>query len=138
MTDRTPAERARLIEATLLALAADVRSLHRRLDEFEAPDGRLLTPGQLAAYLGTSTDFIYRHQRELGAIRLPDAARGADRRQGTAKPRLRFDLAVVRERLAENTLAVGRHETPPPPRRTRRKKATTKTGAPLLEIARDP
>lgn len=56
------------------------------------PAAVLVDASRVAAELGASRDWVYAHADELGAIRL--GACGDGRR-----PRLRFDLAVVADRL---------------------------------------
>lgn len=51
-------------------------------------DDRLWTAGRVAAHYDVAVRFIYQHADELGCVRLGDGAR----------PRLRFDPDVVRER----------------------------------------
>jgi hypothetical protein len=53
-----------------------------------APE-RLLTPVELADFLGCGRAYVYEHANELGAVRLGSGPRA----------RLRFDLAIVLERL---------------------------------------
>ncbi len=93
------------------------------VDDYDDP-GELWTAKRLAAHYAIGVHFIYAHADELGAIRL-----GAG-----PCPRIRFDLAVVRERWATvNAL--------PPGVRTRRRRPTTKLRAlpsvELLEFDRD-
>jgi TraM recognition site of TraD and TraG len=51
-------------------------------------DGEMWTTRRVAAHYGVAVGFIYQHADELGCVRLG----------GTARPRLRFDPAVVGER----------------------------------------
>jgi len=67
------------------AIAREVAALLRQREQLELLDAR-----QVAMVLGVTPEWVYAHADELGAIRLGDGGR----------PRLRFDLAVLRERLA--------------------------------------
>ena len=58
--------------------------------EEHQPDAGLLEPAELAKRLGKDRKWVYEHSEKLGAIRLGDGP----------KPRLYFDLALARERLA--------------------------------------
>ena len=85
------------------------------------PD-RLLSPAELADWLGVERSFVYEHARELGALRLGSGPRG----------RLRFDVEEVARRLREQgTCSTGREYEPPKPaqeaakRRRRRKRMGT-------------
>lgn len=73
----------------------------------------------IAAEFGISRKWVYEHADALGAIRV-----GSGRKQ-----RLRFDRAVVRERIA----TVGSLPDPAAPRRSRQR-ATTPAGDGLLPI----
>ena len=60
----------------------------------------LIDARELAAYLGVTVGYVYEHALELGARELPRKPR--PRKDGTMpkpKPRLRFSLAQVDERL---------------------------------------
>lgn len=77
--------------------AADVEAIAQRVAELlhagpaaPAPDQRLVTAHELARTFGFTRGWVYEHADELGAVRLGDGNR----------PRLRFDPATVRERLA--------------------------------------
>lgn len=84
---------APLDRATLEAIAHEVADLLRR----ESPGERaLLTAGQVAARFGVDRSWVYAHAHELGVVRL-----GFGRR-----PRLRFDPAVVAQRLLTQRPAV--------------------------------
>jgi predicted DNA-binding transcriptional regulator AlpA len=80
----------------------DVEAIARRVAELVAPQApdskRYLTAGEVAEQLGVDRTWVYDHQADLGAIRLGTSAR----------PRLRFDSARVRE-------ALERREQPPAP-----------------------
>jgi hypothetical protein len=69
----------------------DIEAIARRVAELVRPDperpARYLTVGQLAEQFGVSTEWVYEHKAELGAIRLGDGP----------KARLRFDREHVTE-----------------------------------------
>jgi hypothetical protein len=95
---------APLDRATLEAIAHEVADLRRR----DAPGERaLLTAGQVAARFGVDRSWVYAHAHELGVVRL-----GFGRR-----PRLRFDPAVVAQRLLTDRAA--RRDVAAPPSTTR-------------------
>ena len=77
---------ASLDPATVEAIAHEVADLLRRDGSGERA---LLTAGQVAARFGVDRSWVYAHAHELGVVRL-----GFGRR-----PRLRFDPAVVAQRL---------------------------------------
>jgi hypothetical protein len=100
---------------------------------------RLATVQEVASFLGTSTDYVYRNAEALGALRLPTAGDSAlkhtrdsratlspTRNQKVAgKQRLRFDLEDVKRRI---TCQQGRQSEPwenglvePKPRSRRRR-----------------
>jgi hypothetical protein len=68
--------------ATILAIAREVARL-------TGPGGGLLTASEVAVAFNVARGWVYAHADELGAIRLGDGPR----------PRLRFDPAVVAQRL---------------------------------------
>ena len=79
---------------------------------------RLLTADELASELGVERGWVYRHARELGAVRLGDGPQG----------RLRFDSERAREALSclgdkqsqpENLSTGGRTRARRSPRHTR-------------------
>lgn len=79
--------------ASIEAIAREVAAL---LERRNAP-GQLLTAGQVAARFNVDRSWVYAHAHELGVVRLTDSAR----------PRLRFDPAVVAQKLlAEPTPVV--------------------------------
>jgi hypothetical protein len=82
-------------------------------------DGEMWTTRRVAAHYGVAVGFIYQHADELGCVRLG----------GTARPRLRFDPAVVRERWP--SVGGGAPELLPTRRRT-----TSSASAPRLRGAR--
>lgn len=105
---------APLDRATLEAIAHEVVDLLRR----DAPGERaLLTAGQVAARFGVDRSWVYAHAHELGVVRLGFGLR----------PRLRFDPAVVAQRLITERAA--RPAVVGPPSTTR---------APLLPIRPTP
>jgi hypothetical protein len=69
----------------------DIEAIARRVAELVRPDRerpvRYLTVAELAAQFGVSTEWVYEHKAELGAIRLGDGP----------KARLRFDREHVTE-----------------------------------------
>ncbi len=69
--------------------AATVRAIAREVARHIEPDHRLLTARDVAATYNVARGWVYAHADELGAIRLGDGPR----------PRLRFDAAVVTQRL---------------------------------------
>lgn len=58
----------------------------------EAVGPELVDAAEIARRFNVSRDFIYEHASELGAIRLGETGEGK-------KPRLRFDPAIVADRL---------------------------------------
>jgi hypothetical protein len=68
------------------ALAREVAALLR---SDAAMSGKLLTARQVAARFNVDRGWVYAHAQELGALRLGNGPR----------PRLRFDPAVVAQRL---------------------------------------
>ncbi len=98
--------------ASLHALAREVAELLGRSTPAMAEG--LLTARQVAARFNVDRGWVYAHARELGVIRLGNGPR----------PRLRFDPAVVVQRLA----------TPPASPTTLRPTTRATGGAPLLPI----
>jgi hypothetical protein len=74
---------ARLVEAIARRV---VELLHA--EEMQKPASRLVDAATLARELDVERDWVYAHATDLGAIRL-----------GGSHGRLRFDTAIVRERL---------------------------------------
>jgi hypothetical protein len=102
-----------LDRATILAVAREVSALLRRSPVAgDAP----LTAAEVADRLNVERSWVYGHADELGVIRLGDGPR----------PRLRFDPAIVAQRLVA---APGRIS--PAPAST-----DVKGGVPLLPIKR--
>jgi hypothetical protein len=73
-----------LDHATVLAVAHQVAVLIRR-----DGDGRMLTAAEVAVRFNVERGWVYAHAEELGVIRIGDGPR----------PRLRFDPALVAQRL---------------------------------------
>ena len=68
---------------------ATIRAIAREVARLTVPGGGLLTASEVAAAFNVTRGWVYAHADELGAIRLGDGPR----------PRLRFDPAVVTQRL---------------------------------------
>ena len=77
---------APLDQATILAVASEVAALLRRTGD---TDQALLTAAQVASRFNVERGWVYAHADELGVIRLGEGRR----------PRLRFDPAIVAQRL---------------------------------------
>jgi hypothetical protein len=93
-----------------------VEAIARRVAELlvgaDLPEpSRLVDAAAVARELGVERDWVYNHARQLGGVRL-----------GGPRGRLRFDLAVVRERLGGAEPDAWR----PPRRPARRAKLTSK------------
>ena len=72
--------------ATVLG-AGDIDAIAERVVELlDCPPRRLLKADEVARLLAVDVAFVYAHQRELGALRLPSKGR---------RPALRFDREVV-------------------------------------------
>jgi hypothetical protein len=93
--------------ATVLG-AGDIDAIAERVVELlDRPPRRLLKADEVARLLAVDVAFVYAHQRELGALRLPTKGR---------RPTLRFDRDAVLDMLRR------RAEQPAPaPRRLRSK-----------------
>lgn len=76
--------------ASIDAVARRVVELLREETTRRTGGTDLISPAEVAQMLGVSRDYVYRHHAELGAVRVGAGSR----------PRLRFDPAVVTERLA--------------------------------------
>lgn len=96
--------------ASLHALAREVANMIGRRD----PVGGLLTARQVAARINVDRGWVYAHAQELGVIRIGDGPR----------PRLRFDPAVVAQRVVARPATAALSQRPSQPR----------GGAPLLPI----
>jgi hypothetical protein len=101
-----------IVEANGFELISHERAGSRRADgsakegtEATRPEDGLWTVGRVAAHYDVSARFVYQHADELGCVRLG----------GGARPRLRFDPDVVRERWP------GVGDTLPQPAPTRRR-----------------
>jgi hypothetical protein len=69
--------------------AATIRAIAREVARLTGPGGGLLTAAEVAVAFHVTRGWVYAHADELGAIRLGEGPR----------PRLRFDPAVVAQRL---------------------------------------
>jgi hypothetical protein len=102
--------------------AADVEAIAHRVAELVGQSSRLVDAQAVATALDVERGWVYAHARELGVVRLGPGP----------KARMRFDLALVRERVA----ALG-HADPPassePPRRLRRARASAIPGVKLIQ-----
>ena len=81
--------------------AATIRAIAREVARLTVPGGGLLTASEVAVAFNVTRGWVYAHADELGAIRLGDGPR----------PRLRFDPAVVTQRLQQRR---GRVSASPP------------------------
>ena len=88
------------LEASALD-AATIRAIAREVARLTGPGGGLLTASEVAVAFNVTRGWVYAHADELGAIRLGDGPR----------PRLRFDPAVVTQRLQQRR---GRVSASPP------------------------
>lgn len=89
---------------------------------------KLLTAHEIAEALGVTRAWVYSHAQELGAIRL-----------GTGpKPRLRFEVDLVAERLAARSVSEQSELQGPAPQRASRSPRVSRTGSStdLLPIKR--
>jgi hypothetical protein len=77
------------LELAKVVAALVVEELREELGLRPVPAG-LVDAGELAGLLGVARSWVYEHADELGVIRLGDGAR----------PRLRFDADLARERFA--------------------------------------
>ncbi len=128
----------RIVDPFLLLIAqrqqrvlVELRQLRDRLDAVDGqttepdpqPDTGLLSPAELARRLGRSRDWIYANAELLGAIRVGNGER----------PRLYFDFALARERLAARSAkANGRRE--PSETKPRRRPRRQSGGVELLPV----
>lgn len=94
--------------------AATIRAIAQEVLRLRGLEGGLLTASDVAAAYSVARGWVYAHADELGAIRLGDGPR----------PRLRFDPAVVGQRLQARR---GRTNASPPSERVG-------AGVPLLPI----
>jgi hypothetical protein len=96
--------------------AATIRAIAREVARLSVPGGGLLTASEVAVTFNVTRGRVYAHADELGAILLGDGPR----------PRLRFDPAVVTQRLQQRR---GRVSAFPP-------STPVGAGASLLPIGR--
>jgi DNA modification methylase len=80
----------RLDRESIEAIARRVAELLSPQAPAEATPARLLSAAEVSEALGVERSWVYEHAIELGAIRIGDGPR----------PRLRFNLSTVQERLA--------------------------------------
>jgi hypothetical protein len=80
---------------------ATIRAIAREAARLTGPEGGLLTVTDVAIAFNVARGWVYAHADELGAIRLGEGPR----------PRLRFDPAVVTQRLQKRR---GRITASPP------------------------
>lgn len=92
-------------------LAREVAAMLRQ--SAATPAERLLTAKEVAERFNVDRGWVYAHARELGVIRIG----------GGARPRLRFDSAVVAQ-----------HLVPSRPGRTAQRSSAPTTTSPLLPI----
>jgi hypothetical protein len=83
-------------------LAREVAALLRQ--STAAPAERLLTAKEIAERFNVDRSWVYAHARELGVIRIG----------GGARPRLRFDPAVVAQHVLPTTAGVTTQRSPAP------------------------
>jgi DNA modification methylase len=83
-------EAVHLDQESIEAIARRVAMLLSAPAQPEIAPARLLSATEVAKALGVERSWVYEHAIELGAIRIGDGPR----------PRLRFDLSTVRQRLA--------------------------------------
>jgi hypothetical protein len=87
-----------LDRAAVLAVAREVAALLRHSAQ---PADGMLTAAQVAARFNVDRSWVYAHAEELGVVRLGTGPR----------PRLRFDAAIVSQRLVATR---GRTSSAPP------------------------
>lgn len=105
---------------------AQIAALRRQLavESLAAGDG-LIDATEVARRLGCSRDHVYAHADELGAVRVGTGPR----------PRLRFDPAVVSERLAGPASPAGRDtRSAERAERPRRRRSSRRPEGELLPI----
>jgi hypothetical protein len=81
--------------------SATIQAIAREVARLTGPGGGLPTANEVAAAFNVARGWVYAHADELGAIRLGEGPR----------PRLRFDPAVVTQRLQKRR---GRITASPP------------------------
>ena len=89
--------------------ADDVEAIARRVAELVGQPSRLVDAQSVATALDVERDWVYAHARDLGVVRLGPGP----------KARMRFDLAVVRERIASLAQVDPPAAPEPRPRRPR-------------------
>jgi len=99
--------------------------------------GPLVDASVVAEHLGVTRAYVYEHAHELGAINLPSKSR--PRPDGTlpkSRPRLRFSLAEIDERLSTCSASRESDSLEPAPRTASRPRRRRRMGtsAELLPI----
>lgn len=107
------------LELAKVVAALVVEELREELGLRPVPAG-LVDAGELAGLLGVARSWVYEHADELGVIRLGDGAR----------PRLRFDAELARERFA--TCSESRGSAAPKPNAGGRSRAPRVKTTPIL------
>lgn len=126
-----------LVEAGAIAAAAGGRPNTgrpsrepTRAETVAAVDDGLWSAGRVAEHYDVAVRFVYQHADELGCVRLG----------GGARPRLRFDPSIVKERWPQ--VGVALPDTAPTRRRSAtRQPARDRSGRPrfeLLDFDREP
>jgi hypothetical protein len=93
-----------------------------------ATGDELIDAAEVGRLLGCSRDHVYAHADELGAVRIGVGPR----------PRLRFDPAIVSERLSKSASTAGRNaEGAVEPGRPRRRRSFQRPEGELLPIRGD-
>jgi hypothetical protein len=100
----------------------DVEAIARRVAELVGRPSKLVDAQTVAGELRVDRDWVYAHARQLGAVRLGPGP----------KARMRFDLALVRERIAR-LAQVDPPAAPEPDRRLRRSRASALPGVKLIQ-----
>jgi hypothetical protein len=101
--------------------AGDIDAIAERVVELlDRPPRRLLKADEVARLLAVDVAFVYAHQRELGALRLPTKGR---------RPALRFDRDTVLELLRQRAAP---RAASPPKRRAKPPRPRTPAGVELL------
>jgi len=113
-----------LDQESIEAIAQRVAELLSPQAPAEAPPARLLSAAEVSEALGVERSWVYEHAIELGALRIGDGPR----------PRLRFDLNTVQERLARLSAP---HAAPSAPD-TGRSMPIAPDSVPLLPILGQP
>lgn len=114
--------------------AVALRVIQLMRDGATQDGGRLIDAAALATELGVDRSWVYQHRDELGAVRLGAGAR----------PRLRFDIDAVRQRLEQENSATqkrpeGREAKYDTNRRSsRRRPVQPETGSILVSRPRKP